>query len=75
MKEMRDVILGLRNQGKTIFFNSHILAEVERICDRVGIMHGGKMLRVANELHSHLVRERNDRNAAAHQARLIASWV
>jgi len=45
-KEMRDVILGLRRQGKTIFFNSHSLAEVERICDKVGIMHGGKMLRV-----------------------------
>lgn len=47
-KEMRDVILGLRAQGKTIFFNSHILAEVERICDKVGIMHKGRMLRVEN---------------------------
>jgi ABC-2 type transport system ATP-binding protein len=47
-KEMRDVILGLRAGGTTIFFNSHILAEVERICDRVGIMHHGQMLRVEN---------------------------
>ena len=45
-KEMRDVILDLRSQGKTIFFNSHSLAEVERICDSVGIMHHGTMLRV-----------------------------
>jgi len=47
-KEMRDVILGLKAKGTTIFFNSHILADVERICDRVGIMHHGKMLKVEN---------------------------
>jgi ABC-2 type transport system ATP-binding protein len=46
MKQMRDVILGLKERGKTIFFNSHILAEVERICNRVGIMARGYMLRV-----------------------------
>jgi ABC-2 type transport system ATP-binding protein len=47
-KEMRDVILGLHQEGKTVFFNSHSLSEVERICDRVGIMHQGRMLVVAN---------------------------
>ena len=47
MKEMRDIILGLKANGKTVFFNSHTLAEVERICDHVGMMHGGRMLRVA----------------------------
>jgi ABC-2 type transport system ATP-binding protein len=46
MKEMRDIILGERAAGKTIFFNSHGLAEVERICDRVGVMHRGRLVLV-----------------------------
>lgn len=46
MKEMRDVILAERAAGKTIFFNSHGLAEVERICDRVGVMHRGRLVLV-----------------------------
>jgi ABC-2 type transport system ATP-binding protein len=46
MKEMRDVILAQRSAGKTIFFNSHSLAEVERICDRVALMHKGRLVLV-----------------------------
>ncbi len=46
MKEMRDVILAQRAAGKTIFFNTHGLAEVERICDRVGHMHKGHLVLV-----------------------------
>jgi ABC-2 type transport system ATP-binding protein len=44
MKEMRDIILEQRQAGKTVFFNSHVLLEVERICDRVGVMHRGRLL-------------------------------
>jgi ABC-2 type transport system ATP-binding protein len=40
-KEVRDLILGLRRRGKTVFFSTHILNDVETICDRVGmILHG-----------------------------------
>jgi ABC-2 type transport system ATP-binding protein len=46
MKDMRDVILAQRAAGKTLFFNSHSLAEVERICDRVGLMHKGRLVLV-----------------------------
>jgi len=46
MKEMRDCILQEKAAGKTVFFNSHGLAEVERICDRVGIMHRGRLVLV-----------------------------
>lgn len=45
-KEIRDVILRLRDQGKTIFLNSHLLSEVELISDRVAIMNKGRVLRM-----------------------------
>ena len=37
-KEIRDVILALRAEGKTVFMNTHILSDVEMICDRVAII-------------------------------------
>ena len=46
-KEMRDIILGLKKRGKTIFLNSHQINEVERICDRIGILHEGKLIHAA----------------------------
>src|SRR5205823_4708107 len=36
--------LGLRDQGKTVFFSTHIIPDVEMICDRVGIIVKGKLL-------------------------------
>ncbi|MBU0683203.1 MAG: ABC transporter ATP-binding protein [Candidatus Omnitrophota bacterium] len=47
-KKMRDVILELRSQGKTIFFSSHELSEVELISDRIGILNNGSLLAVAS---------------------------
>ena len=44
-KEIRDILLELKNQGKTIFLNSHLLSEVELITDRVGILNKGKLLK------------------------------
>lgn len=43
-KEVRDLILSLRDQGKTVFFSTHILSDVEMICDRVGILSRGRIL-------------------------------
>jgi ABC-2 type transport system ATP-binding protein len=43
--EMRDLILDLRRQGKTVFLNSHQLLEIENICDRVAILRHGQMAR------------------------------
>lgn len=43
-KEVKDVILRLKSRGITIFFSSHHLTEVERICDRLGIISRGTML-------------------------------
>jgi ABC-2 type transport system ATP-binding protein len=42
-RDVRDIILGLREQGKTVFFSSHILPDVEMICDRVGILAKGEL--------------------------------
>ncbi|MBW4576501.1 MAG: ABC transporter ATP-binding protein [Aphanothece sp. CMT-3BRIN-NPC111] len=43
-RQMREIILSLRNAGKTVFFNSHVLAEVEQICDRVAILAQGELI-------------------------------
>jgi ABC-2 type transport system ATP-binding protein len=43
-KLISDFIIDMRNQGKTIFFSSHILSDVEKLCDRIGILNKGKLL-------------------------------
>lgn len=43
--EIRAVLERLKAEGKTIFLNSHLLSEVERICDRVGILDRGQLVR------------------------------
>jgi ABC-2 type transport system ATP-binding protein len=43
-KEVRDLILELRARGKTVFFSTHILNDVETICDRVGMVLRGRLV-------------------------------
>jgi ABC-2 type transport system ATP-binding protein len=51
-KEVRDLILSLKEAGKTIFFSSHILHDAEVLCDRVGILVKGRLVAMGkvNEL-------------------------
>jgi ABC-2 type transport system ATP-binding protein len=44
MREMRELLRGLADRGTTIFVSSHLLAEVEAICDRVGVMAQGRLV-------------------------------
>ncbi len=43
-KEVRDLILQLKEEGKTVMFSSHILGDAEMICDRVAILHKGRKI-------------------------------
>jgi ABC-2 type transport system ATP-binding protein len=51
-KEVKDLIHAMKNEGKTIFLSSHILSEVEQICDRAIIINKGRLVRMGslNEL-------------------------
>ena len=41
---LKRIILDLKTKGKTIFFSSHILNDVEILCDRIGLIHRGRIL-------------------------------
>lgn len=43
-REFKHILLSLKKKGKTIFFNSHILSDVEEICDQIGIINKGKLI-------------------------------
>ncbi len=42
--EMQEVIREFKNQGKTILFSTHIMSEAEKLCDRIAIIHSGRIL-------------------------------
>lgn len=43
---VREILLRARAAGKTVFVSSHLLSEIELICDRIGIIHRGKLVRL-----------------------------
>ena len=43
---VRELLLSARKAGKTIFLSSHLLSEVELVCDRVAVLHHGKLVRL-----------------------------
>jgi ABC-2 type transport system ATP-binding protein len=59
-RHTRDLLLALRDEGRTIFLSSHILSEIENVCDMVAIMRSGRMVAIGtpNEIRqgeSHFV--------------------
>jgi len=44
-KEIRDIIVRFKDEGKTVFFTTHILQDIEMICDRVAIIVGGRIVK------------------------------
>jgi sodium transport system ATP-binding protein len=53
--ELRRIVRNLRDQGKTILFSTHVMPEAERVCDRIAIIHGGRILSVGT-LEEHRAR-------------------
>jgi len=41
---LKKIILGLKAKGKTVCFNSHILFDIEEVCDQIGILHQGELI-------------------------------
>jgi ABC-2 type transport system ATP-binding protein len=60
-KMVCDLILDLKHQGKTVFFCSHILSDTERLCDRIAILHQGRLVREfeADDLRAFRDKERS----------------
>ena len=56
-RDVAEIIRESQQQGKTIFFSSHILPDVERLCDRVGVIRQGRM-EVVGTLHELLSAEK-----------------
>ena len=43
---VRELLIGARDAGKTVFLSSHLLSEVELVCDRVAVLHRGRLVRM-----------------------------
>jgi ABC-2 type transport system ATP-binding protein len=77
-RQIRDLILRLRDQGKTVFLCSHLLEQVQEVCDQVGIIFQGKMVKegrlddlIAVEHQTELILENADEAEVAR----IRQWI
>src|ERR1019366_2529923 len=41
---LKEAMLSARKEGRTVFFSSHILSDIDEICDRIGVIHEGRQL-------------------------------
>jgi len=54
-KKMKDILVELKNEGKTIFFSSHILSDMEALCDRTYIIRDGSIVRCVDVSQLHMM--------------------
>src|SRR5256885_11092284 len=64
-REVRDLIQSLQDQGKTIFFSTHILSDAESLCDRVAVIHQGGLRGIG------VVADLVNRNLAASETEIV----
>ena len=69
-RALLDTVAQLRDQGKCILFSTHIMREAERLCDRIAIMHRGRIL--AEGTLASLLAEHSERELEELFFRLIA---
>lgn len=68
-REVRDLIASLRQEGKTVFMCSHILSDIEVLCDRVAILRGGKLAQQGR------LDDLRQQSPGGHQVEVIVSGV
>jgi len=68
-REVRDLIAALRQEGKTVFMCSHILSDIEVLCDRVAILRGGKLAQQGR------LEDLRRQSSGNHQVEVIVSGV
>ena len=68
-REVRDLIAALRQEGKTVFMCSHILSDIEVLCDRVAILRGGKLAQQGR------LEDLRQQSSGNHQVEVIVSGV
>jgi len=68
-REVRDLIAALRQEGKTVFMCSHILSDIEVLCDRVAILRGGKLAQQGR------LEDLRQQTSGNHQVEVIVSGV
>jgi ABC-2 type transport system ATP-binding protein len=68
-REVRDLIASLRQEGKTVFMCSHILSDIEVLCDRVAILRGGKLAQQGR------LEDLRQQTSGNHQVEVIVSGV
>ena len=59
-RQVIDLILKLKHEGKTVFFSSHILEDIERVCDRIGILVNGSLVRTISIASEHFEKPLED---------------